>query len=219
MIIQELFYSYQGEGPFVGYPQIFIRFYGCNIACAYCDEPDIKKVVIQEPEVMRRLNEWLTLPLHSISFTGGEPLLQVDAIKRLIAYLDPYQIPYFLETNGMFPDKLKQVADQFTYFSVDYKPGYTDQFKSFLQIANDHGTAYAKLIVLHDQSVDDVIGLASIIQQVNPKIPLILQPVTPYGVVTRVPTFETIQSAYNAATHLGCDVRVIGQTHKLIGIK
>ena len=35
--IKEIFPSVQGEGPFVGYKQLFIRFCGCNLACSYCD--------------------------------------------------------------------------------------------------------------------------------------------------------------------------------------
>ena len=35
--ISEIFDSIQGEGPYVGCRQIFIRFCGCNILCDYCD--------------------------------------------------------------------------------------------------------------------------------------------------------------------------------------
>ena len=35
--INEIFSSIQGEGPVVGYKQLFIRFCGCNLNCDYCD--------------------------------------------------------------------------------------------------------------------------------------------------------------------------------------
>ena len=35
--IKEVFTSIQGEGPFIGYKQLFIRFCGCNLSCNYCD--------------------------------------------------------------------------------------------------------------------------------------------------------------------------------------
>ena len=35
--IKEFFTSIQGEGPFVGYKQLFVRFCGCNLSCKYCD--------------------------------------------------------------------------------------------------------------------------------------------------------------------------------------
>lgn len=218
MIIQEAFYSYQGEGPFVGYPQIFIRFFGCNIACNYCDEPDLKKEILDPDAVMKKIDLWLKKPLHSISFTGGEPLLQVDAIQKLMDRLDPHDVPYFLETNGMFPDQLKKVADRITYFSVDYKPGHAQKFAEFLAICHAKGNAYAKFIVLADSAVDDVVAMTKAVLAIDPKIPVILQPVTPYGVVTERPSFEQLDAVYTAAHQLGADVRIIGQTHKLIGV-
>ena len=45
--IKEIFSSIQGEGPFIGYKQLFVRFCGCNLSCEYCDtdfsEIDSKK--------------------------------------------------------------------------------------------------------------------------------------------------------------------------------
>ena len=35
--IKEMFVSTQGEGPLVGYRQLFIRFCACNLACKFCD--------------------------------------------------------------------------------------------------------------------------------------------------------------------------------------
>ena len=35
--IKEIFESIQGEGPYVGYKQLFVRFCNCNLKCNYCD--------------------------------------------------------------------------------------------------------------------------------------------------------------------------------------
>ena len=48
--IKEVFASIQGEGPFVGYKQLFVRFCGCNLSCNYCDT-DYRTVDSQEYSV------------------------------------------------------------------------------------------------------------------------------------------------------------------------
>jgi len=97
MYIKDIFYSFQGEGPYIGYPQIFVRLYGCNIYCNYCDEPDFprqrKRVSIEE--IQAQLQPLLLNPVHSISITGGEPLLQADALAELLPTLSH---PVYLNT-------------------------------------------------------------------------------------------------------------------------
>ena len=36
-LINEIFYSLQGEGRWAGRAAIFIRFSGCNLKCPFCD--------------------------------------------------------------------------------------------------------------------------------------------------------------------------------------
>src|SRR5438046_7733089 len=38
----EVFASVQGEAPWVGERQLFVRFLGCNLDCTYCDSPETK---------------------------------------------------------------------------------------------------------------------------------------------------------------------------------
>ncbi len=48
--ISEIFYSLQGEGLCVGVPQVFVRFWGCNLSCGWCDTPIVP--VCQNPKTL-----------------------------------------------------------------------------------------------------------------------------------------------------------------------
>src|SRR3989338_9578605 len=78
--ISEIFSSLQGEGPYLGVPQIFIRFGRCNMHCGYCDEADkMKEEAFSRYTLDSLIRQIETLeaakgPHHSVSLTGGEPL-------------------------------------------------------------------------------------------------------------------------------------------------
>ena len=102
--ISEIFYSIQGEGPSVGRPAIFIRLFGCNLRCKWCDTPysyqptqqtNMKIVTIIE-EVKRLAN---LRPL--VVITGGEPLIHKKPLVTLVRALKKQGYRYIeIETNG-----------------------------------------------------------------------------------------------------------------------
>ncbi|RLF29669.1 MAG: hypothetical protein DRN05_01120 [Thermoplasmata archaeon] len=98
MMINEIFYSIQGEGKWTGLPNIFIRTTGCNLRCSFCDTQYAYKNgrEMSIEEIARRIKKY---PCKYVCLTGGEPLLQkdtIDLIKKLIE--ENYSI--CLETNG-----------------------------------------------------------------------------------------------------------------------
>ena len=131
--VSEIFSSIQGEGKYVGCRQLFIRLIGCNMDCPYCDtdklahsnlvpcvlekcegyEGDLElKNPLDLNDIMPYINYRLQQPHHSISITGGEPLLYPQIILELAKNLKPLSIPLFLETNGTLVKQLAQVIDE-----------------------------------------------------------------------------------------------------------
>jgi len=98
MKINEIFYSLQGEGKWMGLPNIFIRTTGCNLRCSFCDTKyayDTGKTMNIE-EAVKNIKNY---PCKNVCITGGEPLMQ-DETLDLINILIKKGYKICLETNG-----------------------------------------------------------------------------------------------------------------------
>lgn len=100
LIVNEIFYSIQGESTYSGRPCTFVRLTGCNLRCSYCDtqyayEEGIKMEIAQ---IMRRVAAY-KCPL--VEITGGEPLFQKKTPVLISKLLECGYI-VMMETNGSF---------------------------------------------------------------------------------------------------------------------
>lgn len=95
--VNEIFYSLQGEGRWMGRPAVFVRMSGCNLKCPFCDTDFRGYSEMSADDILSRCLEEGG-ECRFIVLTGGEPSLQVD--EQLIATL--HQADYYLsmETNG-----------------------------------------------------------------------------------------------------------------------
>jgi organic radical activating enzyme len=138
--LSEIFSSIQGEGPHVGRRALFIRFGGCNLSCGYCDTgyareraPSFKifsdsktsgEREVSNPvacrEVPRMISDGLDLP-DIVVMTGGEPLLQADALGEIAGELRMRGCSVHLETNGTLSESLASVRPAVDFVSVDIK--------------------------------------------------------------------------------------------------
>ena len=126
MKINEIFKSISGEAAKAGFPVIFIRTYGCNLRCSYCDTMyaveggEYKEMTPKEIlEVCEDMN------LKRVVFTGGEPLIQPDAAELVDLLCDNgYEVE--IETNGavglpLFHTKLKTKNKYLLSYTMDFK--------------------------------------------------------------------------------------------------
>lgn len=103
MKISEIFLSIEGEGIRTGAPAVFIRLFGCNLRCKYCDSmyavegDDFQNMTPQE--VLEKVKSFNT---QFVTLTGGEPLIHKD-VKVLLKMLDDSGYEINIETNGTQP--------------------------------------------------------------------------------------------------------------------
>jgi 7-carboxy-7-deazaguanine synthase len=116
--ILEVFSSINGEGISAGYPQLFIRVFGCNAFCTVCDtnyasnkrEQKYLKENNKEGYKVISLDELCYLikesPLNEVCLTGGEITLYKDKTACLIAYIRGLGKKVVLQTNGICYDPI-----------------------------------------------------------------------------------------------------------------
>ncbi len=230
--IAEVFSSIQGEGLYVGEYQVFVRFAGCNLKCRYCDTRNLTSKDISKKELIKKI---ISLNAggrcHSISITGGEPLVDTGNLKILLDALRELKYKVYLETNGSLPLNLKRVIKYIDYLSMDIKlPSAAglkkplwDSHYSFLKIANEklgkNKRLFVKMVITNDLKIAEFKKAITIIKKVNRKIPLIIQPVTPVNKIKRRVKGEDVVKLLKTAKLSLEHVLVIPQIHKILGVK
>jgi 7-carboxy-7-deazaguanine synthase len=99
--INEIYYSIQGESTKAGLPCVFIRLTYCNLRCTYCDT-EYAFYEGEERSINYILDEIKQYNCKLVEVTGGEPLVQKDAIELMYRLCDEgYEV--LLETGGSLP--------------------------------------------------------------------------------------------------------------------
>ena len=239
--LNELFTSIQGEGPYVGERQIFVRFATCNLNCQYCDSPAAleltKSYRIERTEnldnpvsVERLVGEvaGLNKPVgvhHSISLTGGEPLLQGNFLKEFLPVVKKeVKLPIYLESNGVLPGFLAEIIEEVDIVAMDIKlpsttgqSAYWKEHREFLETAFLK-ELFVKVVVGKETKIKELEEAAALVAEVDERIPFIIQPVTPHGLVKHRPDAQHLLAFHTAAKRKLKSVRVIPQVHKLMGL-
>ncbi|GHV05050.1 7-carboxy-7-deazaguanine synthase [Campylobacterota bacterium] len=198
MRVVEIFSSIEGEGNLAGLSTLFIRLFGCNLRCEWCD-------TTHSYEPLGRYNDQSIAKLveiassHSssmITITGGEPFMHSE-LPELCKELLPLKRTIKIETNGtIFLDLPKEI-----YLCVSPKPPRYTVDPKILQSADE-----MKFVV------DDHLTIKTVID-INYKGKIVLQLESNKN--------ESLDKALELQKELierGIHSKVLPQLHKLINL-
>ena len=98
LLVNEIFYSIQGESLYSGLACTFIRLTGCNLRCSYCDTQYAYNEGT-EIEIDKLIKNISGFDCSLVEITGGEPLIQEETPVLIEKLLDG-KLTVLLETNG-----------------------------------------------------------------------------------------------------------------------
>ena len=241
--VAEVFRSIQGEGPHVGVLQVFVRFAGCSLRCAYCDTVSARarapELSVMSGETIRRLptpggageraglaRSLVEVSPHvpSMSGTGGEPLEQPDFLCAFLRSFRGSGIPVYLETNGLFEDAARAAAPLVDIVSMDVKLpslcGGGDLFSIYRRVLPLFAgkDLFCKVVVAGGFVPEELAEAARLVGEWDARVPFIIQPATETP-DARAVTGESLLMCYFKAAEYLDDVRVIPQCHQRLGLK
>lgn len=130
--VTTIFYSIQGEATNTGIASIFIRLYGCNLECSFCDDllHTDKYTSYTYQEVLETIQQY---PGKDIIITGGEP--SIYDLNEFISFLQTHGYKISIESNGYKFENIVK-ADWITYSPKDWGNIHTSGFNELKCIVN-----------------------------------------------------------------------------------
>ncbi len=211
--VQEVFYSFQGEGPLSGQPAVFVRLAGCNLRCYFCDtdfesstwNPTLEELLEEISKIRPDFCDLLVL-------TGGEPFRQ--NIRPLIEALLKLQLRIQIETNGTLwldlpkHEKLMIVCSPKT---AQLHPEIVPRINAYKYvIATDELSAHDGLPEMSTQQA----GKKTLIARPSGNAEVFVMPMDSDDSQSRE---QNLKAAADCALKHG--YRLTMQTHKLVGVR
>lgn len=234
--VSEIFTSIEGEGIFVGKKTLFIRFSGCHLKCRWCDTkyalPLDSGTDYQIDEIKDLIIKELQPFTYKVNFTGGEPLLQTEAVIELADFIKKQtNLKTYMESSCFDSELFSKVLPYIDICKVEFK---TDDSKVVedeeydnlllneircLELAIESNKAtYIKIVVTNSTNLESFKNLVyNISKKSEPSdiLGFIIQP--SFGIDQ--PTVNKLLDTYDIVQPMFPEVRIIPQLHKEMGAR
>ena len=125
----------------------------CPLACRYCHNVELLEDNTEKSfeEIKQEIDSSADF-LDAIVISGGEPLVQTDAVIEILTYVRQIGLKTKLDTSGIYPDNLKRILDLdlLDYVSLDVKTTFSKyrkitganvgfQVKKSMELVNESG--------------------------------------------------------------------------------
>ena len=125
----------------------------CPLACRYCHNAELLEDNTEKSfeEITQEIDSSADF-LDAIVISGGEPLVQTDAVIEILKYVRQIGLKTKLDTSGIYPDRLKKILDLdlLDYVSLDVKTTFSKyrkitganigfQVKKSMELINEAG--------------------------------------------------------------------------------
>jgi len=229
----EIFTSVEGEGILYGTKTLFVRLAGCPFTCFYCDTKESlpldsgKEYDIQEAS--RLIDSNLKKQTYKVNFTGGDPLIQHEAVAELAKHVQSKKIPTYLESSCFDSDRFNHVLPFIDIVKIEFKTKDSEfvdskHYERLIENAmnclkssvSTKKTTYIKIVVSSKTELNEFTNLVKNIFNSVSKNQIdgfIIQPT--YGI--EEPSLDLLLSLYDVVYPYYTDVKVVPQLHKFIG--
>ncbi len=125
-------FNYSQDGPG---NRLVYHLQGCNLHCPWCSNPESMSLEGEGIQAEELISEAVNAQMMffdggGVTFTGGEPTVQYDGLKFVLAELKKKDIHTAIETNGTNP-KLPELFELIDFLIMDFKHYDSDKLKSF----------------------------------------------------------------------------------------
>ena len=219
MQVVEIFKSIQGEGTLIGSPMVFIRLWGCNMNCTWCDTryswaPEFKSITKRDNLTPEALVKYLLDHFPEVTwfnFTGGEPTLWEEEIQQVNKLLQEQSKNTCIQTNGK--EWKEQLFSSLDKVCMDIKCPTSGEISDLSSIGKLRKQDEIKLVL---GSQEDVDYAKEIISSYQTDASIIIQPVltSDEGLDAY---YDQLKWLINEFSSMNTDkIRILPQLHQLL---